>query len=186
MTKPKKKYQHGLMVARLQPFHLGHAKVLDAMLLFCQQVSVVIGSIQESRTFKNPLTYDERKNVLLQYLAEKHPNQNTESRVLIVGQADINDDDSWSEVVLANLAQHYQQREQVFVPVDAYFSGSPTDSHWYVDYIANIEIIDRQHGAMAGVSATKIRQLYCQGDDSYLKWLPTCSLPTLEHIVCKE
>lgn len=178
------KYQHGLMVARLQPFHLGHAKVLDAMLLSCQQVSIVIGSIQESRTAKNPLTYDERKSVLEQYLTEKHPNQNISDKVLIVGQADINDDDDWTNVVLANLQSHYQRLGQEFINVDAYFSGSPEDSHWYVNYIPNIEIIDREHGAMAGVSATKIRQLYCQGDDSYRQWLPACSLALMQHIVC--
>lgn len=175
-----KKYPHGLMVARFQPFHLGHAKVLDVMLLQCEQVSVVIGSIQESKTAKNPLTFEQRQSVINAYLSEK----NALDKVQIIGQADINDDDNWTEVVLATVAEHYQRNQLSYLPVTAYFSGSLADSRWYIDKIPNIEIVDRMAGELAGVSATKIRTLYCQGDDGYQKWLPDCTLPVMQYIVC--
>ncbi len=47
---------------RAQPFHIGHAKMIDKMLRECEQlVTIVLGSIQEQGTERNPLNYTTRK-----------------------------------------------------------------------------------------------------------------------------
>ena len=33
------KYKHGLSIMRAQPFHIGHAKMIDKMLRECEQVT---------------------------------------------------------------------------------------------------------------------------------------------------
>ena len=55
------KYKHGLSIMRAQPFHIGHAKMIDKMLRECEQVTIVLGSIQEQGTERNPLNYTTRK-----------------------------------------------------------------------------------------------------------------------------
>lgn len=60
----QKPFKFGIVVGRFQPLHLGHCEIIDKALELCEIVSVYIGSSQESRTTKNPLTYIERENLL--------------------------------------------------------------------------------------------------------------------------
>ena len=61
---PEFKYKHGLSIMRAQPFHIGHAKMIDKMLRECEQVTIVLGSIQEQGTERNPLNYTTRKKMI--------------------------------------------------------------------------------------------------------------------------
>ena len=58
------KYIHGLCIMRAQPFHIGHQKLIDKMLRECERVTVVLGSIQEQGTSRNPLNYTTRKKMI--------------------------------------------------------------------------------------------------------------------------
>ena len=58
------KYVHGLCIMRAQPFHIGHQKLIDKMLRECERVTVVLGSIQEQGTSRNPLNYTTRKKMI--------------------------------------------------------------------------------------------------------------------------
>lgn len=58
------KYQHGLSIMRAQPFHIGHQKLVDRMLKECERVTIVLGSIQEQGTARNPLNYTTRKKMI--------------------------------------------------------------------------------------------------------------------------
>ena len=60
----KFKYEHGLTIMRAQPFHIGHQKLIDKMLNDCERVTVVLGSIQEQGTARNPLNYTTRKKMI--------------------------------------------------------------------------------------------------------------------------
>ena len=60
----KYKYTHGLSIMRAQPFHIGHQKLVDRMLKECERVTIVLGSIQEQGTPRNPLNYTTRKKML--------------------------------------------------------------------------------------------------------------------------
>ena len=51
----------GLVIGRFQPIHLGHQSIIDQAYQKADQVLILISSSQESRTDKNPLTFEERK-----------------------------------------------------------------------------------------------------------------------------
>lgn len=53
-----------LVVGRWQPFHLGHLRLLEEAFGLGGRVVIVIGSAQESRTARNPLTKRERANLI--------------------------------------------------------------------------------------------------------------------------
>jgi nicotinamide-nucleotide adenylyltransferase len=72
-----------LVIGRFQPFHNGHAALLAA----AEAVGPVvagIGSSQESRTSRNPFTFEERKQLLAAV-----------SDVPVVAIPDINDPPNW-------------------------------------------------------------------------------------------
>jgi nicotinamide-nucleotide adenylyltransferase len=59
-----------LLLGRFQPFHNGHAKVVDWALRQHETLVLVIGSPEESYTFANPFTGGERFLMIHNYLKE--------------------------------------------------------------------------------------------------------------------
>jgi len=53
-----------LFIGRFQPFHKGHHSVIKKLLDKHYKVIIGIGSSQESRTNKNPYTFEERRKML--------------------------------------------------------------------------------------------------------------------------
>ena len=59
-----KNYSQGVILGRFNPLHKGHVHLIKEALKRCQNVLVFIGSSQESRTSRNPFSYEERKAML--------------------------------------------------------------------------------------------------------------------------
>ena len=60
----KKPYDTLVFIGRFQPFHNGHFKVIQRAFELANQVIVLIGSTNQSRSLRNPFTYDEREDVI--------------------------------------------------------------------------------------------------------------------------
>ena len=58
----------GLFIGRFQPFHNGHLAIIKQALKNVNHLKIVLGTKQESRTGKNPLTWEERKDIITQTL----------------------------------------------------------------------------------------------------------------------
>lgn len=54
----------GFFIGRCQLPHLGHVDLLRAALSKCSRLLVLIGSVYQPRTLKNPFTYEERVEML--------------------------------------------------------------------------------------------------------------------------
>lgn len=54
----------GFVIGRFQPFHNGHKHLIETAYDNCDELVVFIGSSQESRTLKNPFTFQERWRML--------------------------------------------------------------------------------------------------------------------------
>lgn len=50
----------GLLIGRFQPFHKGHLEIVEQMLKECDSVIIGVGSAQEQREMRNPLSGGER------------------------------------------------------------------------------------------------------------------------------
>lgn len=57
-------YSTAVFIGRFQPFHLGHIKVIEHGLKIAGQVRVLIGSAYGPRCYRNPFTYEERKEFI--------------------------------------------------------------------------------------------------------------------------
>jgi bifunctional NMN adenylyltransferase/nudix hydrolase len=53
-----------LYIGRFNPFHLGHAHVLERALKTSKKVIVLVGSTGQPRSLKNPFSYTERYNMI--------------------------------------------------------------------------------------------------------------------------
>lgn len=61
-----KKYDLAVFIGRFQPVHNGHMQVIKLALKSAKDVLVLIGSANEARSHRNPWTYFERKENMIQ------------------------------------------------------------------------------------------------------------------------
>lgn len=164
-------YQHGLSILRAQPFHIGHQKLIDNMLKECERVTVVLGSIQEQGTARNPLNYTTRKK-MIQNIYRETPDY---SRLKIIGLFDINNPGEWAEYVLDFIQESFPD-----LPVpDVYWAGSAYDAHWFKDCFKNIVLVDRTNPDFPFVTGTMLRDMIKFGDNRWKNFIA----PVNHHIV---
>lgn len=165
------KYQHALSIMRAQPFHIGHAKLIDRMLKESGQVTIILGSIQEQGTSRNPLNYTTRKK-MIQNLYRSKPEYN---RLKIIGLFDINNPAEWGEYVLDFIRESFPDLPEP----DAYYAGSSYDAHWFKDCFKHIELVDRTDPAFPFVTGTMIRDMIKFGDQRWKQYIH----PENHHII---
>lgn len=60
----KKMYKSGMVCGRFQTIHKGHETVLENAIALCETVVVLVGSVQESGTERNPFDFELREKML--------------------------------------------------------------------------------------------------------------------------
>lgn len=81
-----------VVIGRFQPLHKGHLLLLNRAITHSQVTLVIIGSSNEYRTAKNPLTYEERESLIRQFYVSHN------DRLVIVPLPDNEDEDKWKEM----------------------------------------------------------------------------------------
>jgi len=83
------KKKRAVFVGRFQPFHLGHLYAIKkTMKKF--DITIVIGSTNKKRSFKNPFSFKERKEMILKTIGKK---------VRIIGISDVKNDKEWAKLL---------------------------------------------------------------------------------------
>lgn len=59
-----KKYQTLVLIGRFQPFHRAHLEIVKRATALCEQLVIITGSAAQPRTYKNPFTSAERRNMI--------------------------------------------------------------------------------------------------------------------------
>jgi len=84
-----------IVLGRFQPFHRGHAKLVDAALDYSNEIGlpirIIIGSANQPESLDNPWTWQERKQMICCWLATNHPNVEVD----VIAVPDINDPPNW-------------------------------------------------------------------------------------------
>lgn len=65
-------FDYLVFIGRFQPFHKGHLKVVSQALEQSKNVIVLVGSANSARSFRNPFTFEERKNMILGSLEDNN------------------------------------------------------------------------------------------------------------------
>jgi nicotinamide-nucleotide adenylyltransferase len=87
-----------LFIGRFQPFHIGHLRIIEQILKKNDDLSIVVGSSQESKTPNNPLSYRERRRMILLALSEIKINPD---RIKTLPLKDYKTHDRWINRLLA-------------------------------------------------------------------------------------
>lgn len=172
------KYKHGLSVMRAQPFHIGHAKMIDKMLEESERVTIVLGSIQEQGTERNPLNYTNRKK-MIQNIYRNKPEYD---RLRIVGLFDINNPVEWAGYVMEFVVENFSDLPKP----DAYYAGSNYDAHWFKEVFENIEINDRTDPSFPFVTASMVRDMIKFGDPRWKNFIHPENYDLIEETFYKK
>ena len=150
-------YKHGVMVARCQPFHIGHERIIDRMLEECEVVTIVLGSIN-MKDGKNPWAFHDRKKMI----KNVYRNKAEWSKMRILGAPDINNDSRWAHFILEDIVKEYyidELEHKDYHEADAYYAGSQFDGRWFEEQKLEIVYVDRTFQDFPFVSATMIRDM---------------------------
>ena len=156
------KHKVGLYIGRFQPFHKGHLSIVKRALEECETLVIAIGSAQESRTKKNPFSFEERKLFIWRSL------WGLNSRVVIVPVEDrkeYSDDAGWGQYVLDCV-----ERECRLRPTINFEGEEACRSTWFDGLDIEKVVISREEIPFSG---TKIREAILTDDfDSFALMVP--------------
>lgn len=155
----EKEFHTGIIVGRFQPFHNGHEYMIRTALEMCDRVLVFVGSAQESRTTKNPFTYQVRKCMIIQAFPEEYRcGQLYISPLYDIGAGNTTE---WGDFVARRAKDELGEYPQVII------SGFEERRILWFDEKLNIREIYLER--VDNISSTKLRESLLSGDTEY--WL---------------
>lgn len=167
-------------IGRFSPFHFGHAHVLkEALKRKPKLIIVLVGSAGLSRSLKNPFTFEERKDMIVEYLEDACIQRDTQypTVVRVVASRDFPYNDTLWQRNVQRLVKQTIAESKLFMPHERptiRLTGSDRDhTTWYLQ--AFPQWVDDRASYMVGpylqngtlnVSATDVRTwLFRQPDD---------------------
>lgn len=143
----------GVFIGRFQPFHLGHAFVIQQALAHVDVLIVLIGSANRARSQVNPFTFEER----MDFIRREYRQEIAEGRLIIAPLDDQDNNDKW-RINAANTAEAVAADAGIAVDLAAFnLIGYTKDgSSYYLDLFPQWGsiAIESQFGTF---SATDIR-----------------------------
>lgn len=164
-------YKHGFIVMRAQPFHKGHSSLIDKMLNECLNITIILGSTQESRTERNPFTFEERKFMIENIYKNK-------KNIKVCGTDDKSDDNIWYKNIINIL------KNDSFGMPDVYYCGDYINGYFLDKKEFKIIIFDKtKQVGDHNISATKIRNMIKNNDSNWEKFIPKQNINYLKTLI---
>ena len=147
----KMRYGRGIIVGRFQPFHLGHVSVVRFALKSCGELTVSVGSSQESGTECNPFDAATRARMVRAGLSDCGVDL---KRIMISHAPDFGDDDSW-----------YRHIAEGDGPFDVVYSGNA----WVRDIFRarGVAAVEPPKFRRDVISGTRIREMMARGSEGW-------------------
>lgn len=149
MSKP---YGTIMLIGRFQPLHNAHLEIIKRCTALTDQLVIVAGSAKQPRTYKNPFTFDERRQMILAASA------GLSLRVYVEPNIDtIYNDQAWAVRV-----QGIHSKYQILGTKNAIIGHKKDDSSFYLDMFPQWDYINVEE--IEPLSAVDIRDLYFKWD----------------------
>lgn len=156
----KKPFQLGIIVGRFQTFHLGHEDMIRTAVALCDEVGVFIGSSQESGTYKNPFTYEQRKEMLKALFGDS-------IRVYPLPDIGVGNNAKWGDYVLKNVQERFGRAPDLLI------SGKEERRLDWFDSVAGLRIAELYIPKTIDISATQMREwLIADNRDEWRRYTP--------------
>lgn len=164
------KYKYSVVIARAQPFHLAHQKIVKIALQQSDNVIVILGSYKRSPSPRNPWSGEEREAMVRVSFS---PEENT--RITVIHMRDyLYNDNMWVASLTQQVAEVIDDSDSVVLVGHEHDHSSyylKLFPQWDKYLIPNMDEFPH---------ATEIRYLYFTYDSSYKKFVPTEVIKFLE------
>jgi bifunctional NMN adenylyltransferase/nudix hydrolase len=147
-----KKYDTLVLIGRFQPLHSAHLEIIKRATALCDQLVIIVGSARQPRTYKNPFSFAERRQMIYE------ATRGLAMEVVIESNTDtIYNDQAWAVRVQGIVKKHATGKPRVGI-----IGHKKDDSSFYLDMFPqwgyeNVELVEF-------LSAVDIRDLYFKRD----------------------
>ena len=146
----------GVFIGRFQPFHSGHAHVVEQALQKVDHLIILVGSAFRARNTRNPFTFEERKAMIVHSFGW----ESQSGKLIIEGIPDYPSDDRWEAEVRSTVERILSDSRFVLRKREVFLCGQQKDhSSFYVTKFPEwdpIGIVAENHM----ISATDFRNRY--------------------------
>ena len=146
-----------VLIGRFQPYHLGHAQLIDAALALAPHVVVVLGSSFQARNAKNPFTWSERAAMIGATL-----DREARERVRFVAVRDYYDDSLWADAVRSAVEETQAAPGNGAARI-ALVGHAKDASSYYLNHFPDWQAVTVQ--ATRKLDATSVRRVLFEADD---------------------
>jgi bifunctional NMN adenylyltransferase/nudix hydrolase len=165
-----RRFDYATFICRAQPFHVGHKEVITKALEIADKVIILIGSTNQPRTIKNPFTFEERKQMILNSFGfNSLTTSNDEPAFRRLTIAPLRDqkynDQAWAASVQDAVTKACGWTDKP--PRGALIGSNKDDSSYYLQMFPQWELVE--HAINEEVNATDIRQIYFESNIRYLR-----------------
>lgn len=173
-------FNKSVVLGRFQPFHYGHAKLIDEALKVSHTVYVVIGSANCYPNIKNPFTVEDRIRLIKDWITNKYGAATRDTRFKFVSVSDYRyNDEKWKTEVRSAI----DEKANDLVCMIGFDKDS--DSYWLREFGWSLHEVEpyAPHGGRP-YSATTLRDMYLLSDEpiELLKHCTVVPKETLEFL----
>jgi len=143
----KFKYDYILYIGRFEPPHRAHVEIIKQALTQSQHVIVLIGSAYQPRTIKNPLTWQERENMIRSSVTPKEDNR----LICLPLQDKTYNDAAWTEQVQSLVSKQTENTGRIAIT-----GHSKDKTSYYLNMFPQWDFIEVQK--IDELHSTEIRQ----------------------------
>lgn len=147
-----KKYQTLVLIGRFQPFHNAHLEIVKRATALCEQLLIITGSAKQPRTYKNPFTSWERRNMI------KAATSGLSIQIYVEENTDtIYNDQAWAVRIQSIVSQYHIAGTKTGI-----IGHKKDESSFYLDMFPQWEYENVEE--IEPLSAVNIRDLYFKRD----------------------
>ena len=152
MSKP---YGTLVLIGRFQPLHNAHLEIIKRASALTQQLVIITGSGKQPRTYKNPFTSEERRQMILQSCRGLF---NEDFKVYVEENVDtIYNDQAWAVRI-----QGIHSKYRILGTRDGIIGHKKDESSFYLDMFPQWDFVNVDK--IEPLGATDIRDLYFKRD----------------------
>ena len=146
----EKEYEFSLILGRFNHIHLGHKMLIDESIKKAKKTLVLIGSMQEKGTLRNPFSYDTRKRLIEKIYKD-------ESSIIISGLEDMSNEHDisyeWGRYILDNVYEMTNLKPDIM-----FYGNDESRNGWFSE-----EDIKGIHEEVISRDIFKISATYLRG-----------------------
>ena len=147
-----KQYDTLVLIGRFQPLHNAHLEIIKRATALTNQLIVICGSAKQPRTYKNPFSFDERRQMIRNATAGLSLQINIEPNI-----DTIYNDQAWAVRIQSIVNKYATRGSRVGV-----IGHKKDESSFYLDMFPQWEFVNVEQ--IEPLGATDIRELYFKRD----------------------